>query len=69
MFCMCVSPQAWPLTIAQHGATHAFVVQFGNMDDRNYYITHDPAHQAFKKEIESLIEQTTVVDFTNGKFQ
>ncbi|KAK4043872.1 stress responsive A/B barrel domain-containing protein [Parachaetomium inaequale] len=53
----------------QHGATHAFVVQFGNMDDRNYYITHDPVHQAFKKDIEPLVEKTTVLDFTNGKFQ
>ncbi|KAL1840390.1 hypothetical protein VTJ49DRAFT_516 [Mycothermus thermophilus] len=52
----------------QHGATHAFVVQFSNTDDRNYYVDHDPAHQAFKKEVEPLVEKVTVLDFANGKF-
>ncbi|KAL2260091.1 hypothetical protein VTK26DRAFT_6012 [Humicola hyalothermophila] len=52
----------------QDGLTHAFVVQFGNTDDRNYYVEHDPAHQEFKKEIDPLVEKVTVLDFTNGKF-
>ncbi|KAH6839461.1 stress responsive A/B barrel domain-containing protein [Chaetomium sp. MPI-CAGE-AT-0009] len=52
----------------QHGATHAFVIQFANADDRDYYVERDPAHQAFKQEIESLVEKTTVLDYTNGKF-
>ncbi|EAQ88833.1 hypothetical protein CHGG_05452 [Chaetomium globosum CBS 148.51] len=45
-----------------------FVVQFANADDRNYYVEHDPVHQAFKQEIKPLVEATTVLDFTNGKF-
>ncbi|KAL2271991.1 hypothetical protein VTJ83DRAFT_1362 [Remersonia thermophila] len=52
----------------QHGATHAFVVQFSNTDDRNYYVDHDPAHQAFKKEVGPLVEKVTVLDFANGSF-
>ncbi|KAK4107668.1 dabb-domain-containing protein [Canariomyces notabilis] len=52
----------------QNGLTHGFIVHFANADDRNYYVEQDPAHQAFKKEIEPLIAKTTVLDFTNGKF-
>ncbi|KAK4151549.1 stress responsive A/B barrel domain-containing protein [Chaetomidium leptoderma] len=53
----------------QQGSTHAFIVQFTSSDDRNYYVEQDPAHQAFKKEIDPLVEKATVLDFTNGKFQ
>ncbi|KAH6612306.1 stress responsive A/B barrel domain-containing protein [Chaetomium sp. MPI-SDFR-AT-0129] len=52
----------------QHGATHAFVVEFASPDDRNYYVEHDPAHQAFKEEIAEIVEETIVLDFANGKF-
>ncbi|KAL2021714.1 hypothetical protein VTK56DRAFT_6657 [Thermocarpiscus australiensis] len=52
----------------QNGHTHAFVVQFANSDDRNYYVEQDPAHQAFKKDIEPLVEKVTVLDFTSGVF-
>jgi hypothetical protein len=52
----------------QNGLTHAFVVEFANANDRNYYVEQDPAHQAFKKELEPLVEKTVVLDFTNGSF-
>ncbi|KAK0719035.1 stress responsive A/B barrel domain-containing protein [Apiosordaria backusii] len=52
----------------QNGMTHAFVVQFENTDDRNYYVEQDPAHLAFKKEIEPLVEKVTVLDYINGVF-
>jgi Stress responsive A/B Barrel Domain. len=48
--------------------THAFVVQFENHNDRDYYVQHDPVHKAFKKEIEPIIEKVTVLDFINGEF-
>lgn len=48
--------------------THGFVVQFANLNDREYYVEHDPVHQAFKKEVEPLVKKTTVLDFTNGSF-
>ncbi|GAB1320945.1 Stress responsive A/B barrel domain-containing protein [Madurella fahalii] len=52
----------------QDGLTHGFVVQFANLNDREYYVEHDPAHQDFKKEIEPLVKKVTVLDFTNGSF-
>ncbi|KAK4194684.1 stress responsive A/B barrel domain-containing protein [Triangularia verruculosa] len=52
----------------QNGMTHAFVVQFENTDDRNYYVEQDPAHLAFKKEIEPLVEKVMVLDYINGVF-
>ncbi|KAK4173752.1 stress responsive A/B barrel domain-containing protein [Triangularia setosa] len=52
----------------QNGMTHAFVVQFENTDDRNYYVEQDPAHLAFKKKIERLVEKVTVLDYINGVF-
>ncbi|CAP65679.1 uncharacterized protein PODANS_7_1120 [Podospora anserina S mat+] len=52
----------------QNGMTHAFVVQFENTDDRNYYVEQDPAHLAFKKEIEPLVEKITVLDYVSGVF-
>jgi hypothetical protein len=65
-------PEALPMGANGHpsknGLTHGFIVHFANADDRNYYVEQDPAHQAFKKEIEPLVAKTTVLDFTNGKF-
>jgi len=52
----------------QDGLTHAFVIQFENHNDRDYYVQHDPVHKAFKKEIEPIIEKVTVLDFINGEF-
>ncbi|KAJ4287473.1 hypothetical protein N0V88_007660 [Collariella sp. IMI 366227] len=57
-----------PATIDAHGLTHAFIVNFATQADRNYYVEHDPVHQAFKKEINGIVEKVTVLDFTNGKF-
>ncbi|KAK3901768.1 stress responsive A/B barrel domain-containing protein [Staphylotrichum tortipilum] len=52
----------------QGGLTHAFVVQFANPDDRNYYVEKDPAYRAFKETIDPLVEKVTVLDFTHGTF-
>lgn len=54
---------------SQHGITHAFVVQFANTKDRDYYVNFDPAHQAFKNSIHSILQKPIVVDFTNGRFE
>jgi hypothetical protein len=52
----------------QNGLTHAFIVEFDSEDDRNYYIANDPSHQAFKESIGSVVENATVLDFTDGLF-
>ncbi|KKY32768.1 putative stress responsive a b barrel domain-containing protein [Diaporthe ampelina] len=52
----------------QHGATHGFVVEFASTQDRDYYVSQDPAHQKLKKSMASLVENVVVVDWENGQF-
>ncbi|KAJ5558876.1 hypothetical protein N7461_002848 [Penicillium sp. DV-2018c] len=52
----------------QNGITHAFVVEFASAADRDYYVQSDPAHQAFIKSLDGLIDKAQVVDFSNGVF-
>ncbi|CAG9978401.1 unnamed protein product [Clonostachys byssicola] len=52
----------------QDGFTHGFVVQFHSAKDRDYYVNSDPAHQAFKESISSLVDKALVVDFDNGVY-
>ncbi|GIJ91469.1 hypothetical protein Asppvi_010435 [Aspergillus pseudoviridinutans] len=52
----------------QNGITHVFVVEFENEADREYYVRTDPAHQAFVKSLDGVIEKAQVVDFTPGVF-
>ncbi|KAJ5945686.1 hypothetical protein N7454_002525 [Penicillium verhagenii] len=53
---------------AQDGITHAFFVEFANSADRDYYVQHDPVHQAFVKSLDGLIEKAQVIDYTPGVF-
>ena len=50
------------------GITHGFVVDFANVEDRDYYVDHDPSHNAFKQSIGDLVENVIVVDFTDGHY-
>jgi hypothetical protein len=52
----------------QNGITHVFVVEFENEADREYYVRTDPAHRAFVKSLDGVIEKAQVVDFTPGVF-
>ncbi|KAK3342162.1 hypothetical protein B0T25DRAFT_360041 [Lasiosphaeria hispida] len=52
----------------QHGMTHGFVAEFASVEDRNYYVTTDPAHRAFVKSIEDLVEKSIVVSFRSGDY-
>ncbi|KAJ5616953.1 Dimeric alpha-beta barrel [Penicillium hordei] len=49
----------------QNGITHAFVVEFANSADRDYYVQSDPSHLAFVKTLDGLIEKAQVIDFTD----
>ncbi|OJZ80680.1 hypothetical protein ASPFODRAFT_403797 [Aspergillus luchuensis CBS 106.47] len=51
-----------------NGITHVFVMEFGSDQDREYYLTKDPAHLGFVKTLDGLIEKSQVVDFTEGVF-
>ncbi|KAJ5952627.1 Dimeric alpha-beta barrel [Penicillium vulpinum] len=50
----------------QNGITHAFVVEFTSAADRDYYVQSDPAHLAFVKFLDGLIEKAQVIDFSDG---
>ncbi|RMJ24249.1 hypothetical protein PHISP_04885 [Aspergillus sp. HF37] len=52
----------------QNGITHAFVVEFENAHDREYYVKNDPVHQAFVQSMDGIIEKVQVIDFTHGTF-
>lgn len=47
------------------GITHAFVMEFANAEDRAYYVSKDPAHQAFMMSLGGIVEKAQVIDFTN----
>ncbi|KAJ6102774.1 stress responsive A/B barrel domain protein [Penicillium sp. IBT 16267x] len=53
---------------SQNGITHAFVVEFENAADRDYYVRNDPVHQAFVQSLNGLIEKAQVIDYTHGTF-
>ncbi|KAH6621237.1 hypothetical protein B0J18DRAFT_466843 [Chaetomium sp. MPI-SDFR-AT-0129] len=52
----------------QNGMTHGFVVEFASPEDRDYYVTTDPAHQAFVKTLSGVVEKPTVLDFVDGLY-
>ncbi|RDW78071.1 stress responsive A barrel protein [Coleophoma crateriformis] len=49
-----------------NGITHAFVFEFENEEDRQYYLEKDPAHLAFVKSIGGVVSKAQVVDFVPG---
>ncbi|KAN0077857.1 hypothetical protein V8E54_006161 [Elaphomyces granulatus] len=53
----------------QNGITHAFVVEFENVEDRDYYVQHDPAHRAFVQSLDGVMKKVQVIDFSNGVFK
>lgn len=52
------------------GITHAFVVLFKNLADRDYYVSKDPVHLEFAKTLGDSVDTGVlrVVDFAQGKF-
>jgi hypothetical protein len=44
------------------------VSHFANEEDRKYYIEEDPAHKAFVKSLEHILQNVRVVDYTPGEF-
>ncbi|CCG80635.1 Stress responsive A/B barrel domain protein [Taphrina deformans PYCC 5710] len=49
------------------GFTHAFVVRFKSLGDRDYYIRQDPIHAGFANGLIG-VEASSVVDFVDGEF-
>ncbi|KAI2628184.1 stress responsive A/B barrel domain-containing protein [Xylaria nigripes] len=47
----------------QNGIQYAFVVEFENVEDRNYYVNEDKAHKDFVAGIWPNVEKAIVVDY------
>jgi hypothetical protein len=47
--------------------THGFVVEFDSVQDRDYYVDKDPAHQDFKNSSSELIQSVKVLDYEPGR--
>lgn len=43
-------------------------MRFYSNEDRDYYVETDPAHQAFKDSVASVVEKAQVIDFQEGVF-
>lgn len=56
------------MLLIKNGITHGFVVEFASVEDRDYYVSTDPSHQAFVKSIDNLVEKAIVVDFVDGAY-
>lgn len=48
--------------------THAFILEFENDQDRDYYLNKDPYHKEFVARLQGLIDKITIVDFSSGVF-
>jgi len=52
----------------QGGFSHGFVVYFENEQDREYYLEKDPAHLAFVKTLDGIVQRGRVVDYEPNVF-
>lgn len=52
----------------QGGFSHAFVVEFETVEDRDHYVKKDEAHINFVKSLDGIVEAVRVMDFTPGSF-
>lgn len=56
----------------QNGLTHAFVVEFASVADRDYYVKKDEAHRGFVEKWftapGAILAKAVVVDFLPGSF-
>lgn len=44
-------------------------MEFENLEDRDYYVSQDPAHQGYIKTLVELpIGEVQVLDFTEGEY-
>ncbi|EXJ54195.1 hypothetical protein A1O7_09532 [Cladophialophora yegresii CBS 114405] len=53
---------------AQGGLTHGFVVEFASKEDRDYYVSKDPVHQAFVKKNGPRFDNVRVIDYEKGVY-
>ena len=56
------------LTLRKGGLTHGFVVEFASQQDRDYYVSKDPVHQAFVKKNGPRFDDVRVIDYEKGVY-
>lgn len=49
------------------GMTHCIILEFASQEDLDYYLTKDKAHHDFSARAAEFVEDSTVVDFTDGE--
>jgi hypothetical protein len=54
--------------LLQGAFTHGFVSHFANEADRKYYLEEDPAHKAFVKSLDGIIQNIRIIDYEPGAF-
>ena len=59
---------SWEAHSVKGGLNHGFVVEFKSIEDRDYYVNSDPAHQDFVKSIDGKVDEARVIDFEPGVF-
>ncbi|KAF2200904.1 dabb-domain-containing protein [Delitschia confertaspora ATCC 74209] len=52
----------------QFGITHAFIMEFNSVSDRDYYVASDKEHHRLQKVVAPLIEKAQAIDFNAGVF-
>ena len=67
---LCKSSPRHVLTnwLFQGAFTHGFVVHFANVSDRKYYLEEDPAHKAFHKSLDGILQNIRIIDYESGIF-
>ena len=50
----------------QGGFSHAFVMEFESVEDRDYYVKEDPVHLAFVKSLDGIVQNVRVRDSEPG---
>ncbi|RFU35505.1 hypothetical protein B7463_g794, partial [Scytalidium lignicola] len=48
--------------------THSYILEFASKEDRDYYISHDPAHMAFGHSLTGIVQKVMVMDFVPGVY-
>ena len=56
------------MMMIQNGITHAIIMEFETVEDRDYYALHDPGHVTFKEKLIGLLDAVHIIDFTPGEF-
>ena len=47
---------------------YGFVMEFESVEDKDYYLDADPAHQEFKASLKGFVEKVGCLDYAPGVF-